>query len=102
MNVSMYLRYVVKKGYIRSPPACFPPLIQFIFPPLGALFHFLKQHPDIAAPQEETHFFDREENFKKGTDFYISMMPKSYSHQVTLEKVINVVANFVCNQTYWN
>ena len=70
-------------------PVCEHHLLwRLIFHHEGALFNSLKQHPGIVTPHRETHFFDREETFEKGIDFYKSQMPKSHPHEVTLEKVL--------------
>ncbi|XP_028657647.1 heparan sulfate glucosamine 3-O-sulfotransferase 1 [Erpetoichthys calabaricus] len=51
-----------------------------------ALIEMLSLHPDIVAAESEVHFFDWESNFEKGLYWYISQMPFSYPHQITVEK----------------
>lgn len=51
-----------------------------------ALLVFLKVHPDIRACSYEVHFFDRDENYSQGLEWYRQSMPKSFPHQLTIEK----------------
>ncbi|XP_041122680.1 heparan sulfate glucosamine 3-O-sulfotransferase 1-like [Polyodon spathula] len=51
-----------------------------------ALIEMLSLHPSIAAAESEVHFFDWEDNFAKGLQWYASQMPFSYPHQITVEK----------------
>lgn len=51
-----------------------------------ALIDMLKAHPNIVAATNEIHYFDRNENFAKGRDWYIQQMPVSQRHQITIEK----------------
>ena len=51
-----------------------------------ALINMLKTHPDIFAALGEVHFFDRDENFKKGMQWYIEQMPCTKKGQITIEK----------------
>uniref|UniRef100_W5MUP7 Sulfotransferase n=1 Tax=Lepisosteus oculatus TaxID=7918 RepID=W5MUP7_LEPOC len=51
-----------------------------------ALIEMLSLHPDITAAENEVHFFDWEDNFKKGFQWYVSQMPFSFPHQITVEK----------------
>lgn len=51
-----------------------------------ALLVFLKIHPDIKACPDEVHFFNREENYMLGLDWYRGRMPKSTAEQLTVEK----------------
>ncbi len=51
-----------------------------------ALINMLKCHPDIVAALEEIHFYDRDENFKRGVRWYVEQMPTSTEHQITIEK----------------
>ncbi|XP_042591963.1 LOW QUALITY PROTEIN: heparan sulfate (glucosamine) 3-O-sulfotransferase 3-like [Cyprinus carpio] len=50
----------------------------------GALFEFLRLHPDIRALGAEPHFFDR--HFARGLGWYRSMMPKALNGQIVMEK----------------
>ena len=52
----------------------------------GALIEFLDLHPDIVVLHKEAHFFDIEERYSKGLDYYRSRMPFSLPDQVTIEK----------------
>ncbi|MBN3277796.1 HS3S1 sulfotransferase, partial [Polyodon spathula] len=51
-----------------------------------ALIEMLSLHPSIAAAESEVHFFDLEDHFEKGFQWYASQMPFSYPHQITVEK----------------
>ncbi|KAH9490433.1 Heparan sulfate glucosamine 3-O-sulfotransferase 5 [Bulinus truncatus] len=51
-----------------------------------ALLEFLTIHPYIVTANSEVHFFDLDENFKKGFLWYKSHMPLSFSNQITIEK----------------
>ena len=52
-----------------------------------ALLTFLKAiHPDIVGPTAELHFFDTNEEYRRGLGYYRKQMPKSKSNQLTIEK----------------
>ena len=51
-----------------------------------ALIDMLCIHPDIASPRGEVHFFDRIENYNKGVEWYINLMPNTVVNQITIEK----------------
>uniref|UniRef100_A0A3P9K641 Sulfotransferase n=1 Tax=Oryzias latipes TaxID=8090 RepID=A0A3P9K641_ORYLA len=51
-----------------------------------ALLEMLDIHPDVAAAATEVHFFDWDENYAKGLEWYRDLMPYSYPHQITIEK----------------
>lgn len=51
-----------------------------------ALLEMLSLHPDIAAAESEVHFFDWEDHYRNGLQWYINQMPFSYPHQITVEK----------------
>ena len=51
-----------------------------------ALLEILKIHPSIRACGNEVHFFDRDENYKKGLEWYRQQMPSSLPGQITIEK----------------
>ena len=51
-----------------------------------ALIDMLKSHPDIVTAVSELHYFDRDENFQRGVQWYIDQMPLSSSRQTTIEK----------------
>lgn len=49
------------------------------------LYDILKQHPDVYVPSfKEPHFFDKEESYKKGMEWYLNQ----YFAQVQQEKAI--------------
>uniref|UniRef100_A0A8C6VKI6 Sulfotransferase n=1 Tax=Naja naja TaxID=35670 RepID=A0A8C6VKI6_NAJNA len=51
-----------------------------------ALLEMLSLHPQVAAAHSEIHFFNLEENYQKGLDWYCQQMPNSHSSQITVEK----------------
>lgn len=51
-----------------------------------ALLEMLDIHPEVAAAATEVHFFDWDENYVKGLEWYREQMPYSYPHQITVEK----------------
>lgn len=51
-----------------------------------ALLEILKIHPSIKACNSEVHFFDRDQNYKRGLQWYKSQMPASVPGQITIEK----------------
>ena len=51
-----------------------------------ALIDMLKSHPQVVSPRGEVHFFDRDEAFAKGVEWYIQKMPYSSPEQLTVEK----------------
>ncbi|XP_059214875.1 heparan sulfate (glucosamine) 3-O-sulfotransferase 1-like1 [Centropristis striata] len=51
-----------------------------------ALLEMLDIHPEVAAAATEVHFFDWDENYGKGFEWYRDLMPYSYPHQITVEK----------------
>lgn len=51
-----------------------------------ALLEFLNLHPDIKAVDHEMHFFDDDEKYSLGLEWYRQNMPLSLPNQITLEK----------------
>ncbi|XP_074847828.1 heparan sulfate glucosamine 3-O-sulfotransferase 1 [Carettochelys insculpta] len=51
-----------------------------------ALLEMLSLHPDIAAAESEVHFFDWEDHYGNGLQWYRNQMPFSYPNQITVEK----------------
>ena len=48
---------------------------------------FLSHHPLISTPSAyEVHFFDDNEEYAKGIEYYRSLMPRTQASQVTFEK----------------
>lgn len=43
-------------------------------------------HPMVQKASGEVHFFDRDENYALGLDWYRSKMPLSFKGQITIEK----------------
>lgn len=50
-----------------------------------ALLVILKIHPDIKACPKEVNFFNRDENYKQGLNWYRSQMPNSREDQLTVK-----------------
>lgn len=51
-----------------------------------ALLEMLFLHPQIQKAAGEVHFFDRDENYEKGLEWYRKKMPYSFKGQITIEK----------------
>jgi Sulfotransferase domain len=51
-----------------------------------ALLEMLNLHPRIQKASGEVHFFDRDDNYRRGLEFYRSKMPESTEQQITIEK----------------
>ena len=51
-----------------------------------ALLEFLSLHPNIRTADMEMHFFNNDENYEKGLDWYRKYMPYSYPNEITIEK----------------
>lgn len=51
-----------------------------------ALLEMLYLHPMVQKASGEVHFFDRDENYNKGLEWYRMQMPHSYPGQITIEK----------------
>ena len=51
-----------------------------------ALINSLSRHPSVRACSRELHFFDRQENYRLGLDWYKKQMPLSLRNQITVEK----------------
>ncbi|XP_007430052.1 heparan sulfate glucosamine 3-O-sulfotransferase 1-like [Python bivittatus] len=51
-----------------------------------ALLEMLGLHPQVVAAHSEIHFFNVEENYQKGLDWYCQQMPISHHTQITVEK----------------
>ncbi|XP_014485796.1 PREDICTED: heparan sulfate glucosamine 3-O-sulfotransferase 5 [Dinoponera quadriceps] len=51
-----------------------------------ALLEMLFLHPQIQKAAGEVHFFDRDDNYGKGLEWYRRKMPYSFKGQITIEK----------------
>ena len=51
-----------------------------------ALIEILKIHPGVRPSSREVHFFDRDENYDLGLDWYREQMPPSLPGEITMEK----------------
>ena len=51
-----------------------------------ALLEMLFLHPQIQKAAGEVHFFDRDDNYGKGLEWYRKKMPYSFKGQLTIEK----------------
>ena len=51
-----------------------------------ALLEMLFLHPQIQKAAGEVHFFDRDDNYGKGLEWYRRKMPYSFRGQITIEK----------------
>lgn len=50
------------------------------------LLDILARHPNVKACSREVHFFDRQENYKLGLDWYSSQMPLSLEADIAIER----------------
>ena len=50
------------------------------------LLAILARHPKVKACSREVHFFDRQENYKLGIDWYRSQMPLSLEADIVIER----------------
>ena len=57
-------------------------------PMKGAFQTFLAHHPHLHKPHrlDEVHFFDKDEEYEKGLDHYLKIMPNTFKKEVTYEK----------------
>ena len=51
-----------------------------------ALLDSLARHPSVRACSRELHFFDEQDNYKRGLEWYRNQMPKSLKNEITIEK----------------
>lgn len=51
-----------------------------------ALLEFIGLHPHVQVADQEVHFFDEDEKYNLGLEWYRKHMPYSYPEQVTIEK----------------
>ncbi|XP_062508278.1 heparan sulfate glucosamine 3-O-sulfotransferase 1-like [Corticium candelabrum] len=51
-----------------------------------ALLSMITLHPQVVSPGPEVHYFDRDENFRRGLGWYVSQMAPSRDGQLTGEK----------------
>lgn len=51
-----------------------------------ALLEMLYLHPRVQKAAGEVHFFDRDENYNLGLEWYRKKMPFSFRGQITIEK----------------
>uniref|UniRef100_A0A6J0SHU3 Sulfotransferase n=1 Tax=Pogona vitticeps TaxID=103695 RepID=A0A6J0SHU3_9SAUR len=59
-----------------------------------ALLEMLSLHPQVAAANSEVHFFNVEENYQKGLEWYSQQMPLSHPAQITVEKTPGYFSSF--------
>ena len=51
-----------------------------------ALLTFMNMHPQVQVAKNEVHFFDDDDNYAYGYDWYRKKMPFSFPGQITMEK----------------
>ncbi|XP_063216116.1 heparan sulfate glucosamine 3-O-sulfotransferase 5 [Bacillus rossius redtenbacheri] len=51
-----------------------------------ALLEMLALHPRVQKAAGEAHFFDRDDNYSRGLEWYRRKMPYSFGDQITIEK----------------
>lgn len=109
---------VIERRYLmrfHSPPRLNDTLIKwllFVFHPqcliIGvrkcgtrALLEMLNLHPRIQKAAGEVHFFDRDENYIKGLEWYRKKMPHSFRGQITIEKSPSYFVTPEVRRTDW-
>lgn len=66
-----------------------------------ALLEMLYLHPRVQKAAGEVHFFDRDENYNLGLEWYRKKMPFSFRGQITIEKSPSYfVMPEVCNEVW--
>ncbi|VDM24861.1 unnamed protein product [Toxocara canis] len=58
-----------------------------------ALLDALALHPQIRVARREVHFFNNNETYARGVEWYRAQMPHSYEGQVTIEKTPGYFTN---------
>lgn len=51
-----------------------------------ALIDFLATHPKVVKARGEAHFFDKEENLRRGINYYLSLLPPVPDGSILVEK----------------
>ena len=51
-----------------------------------ALINFIAAHPKVVKARAEAHFFDKEENLKRGINYYLSLLPPVPDGSILVEK----------------
>lgn len=51
-----------------------------------ALLEFLSVHPNIKIARHEVHFFNKDDRYNKGLEWYRQQMPFTYPDEITIEK----------------
>lgn len=51
-----------------------------------ALLSFLAKHPLVKSAGREMHFFDKNDSYSNGLEWYRQQMPESYENEITIEK----------------
>jgi hypothetical protein len=59
----------------------------------NSLLDIIATHPNVAACRKEINFFNQNENYEKGFEWYRSQMPYSNDKQITLEKTFNYLTS---------
>jgi hypothetical protein len=62
----------------------------------------LNLHPRIQKAAGEVHFFDRDENYIKGLEWYRKKMPHSFRGQTTIGKSTKTTYCFFFTHEYFN
>ena len=81
INTSQHIRY---KHTQRKLPTCL--IIGVRKGGTRALLEFLNLHPSIQAQRKEMHFFDDDDCYGYGLEWYRKKMPYSFPDQIVIEK----------------
>lgn len=65
------------------------------------LLNFLNIHPDIVAIYAESHFFDVDEKYIRGVEYYRETMPFLPPHQVTVENSAHYFITPTVSERIW-
>lgn len=76
VHLSMFLPFLLPQALIVGVRKC----------GTRALLEMLYLHPMVQKASGEVHFFDRDENYALGLEWYRSKMPLSFKGQITIEK----------------
>ncbi|XP_024130359.1 heparan sulfate (glucosamine) 3-O-sulfotransferase 1-like 2 [Oryzias melastigma] len=67
-----------------------------------ALLEMLNLHPQVEVAKAEVHFFNVEEHFRRGLDWYRAQMPFTLPGQLTLEKTPGYFASPLVPARVWD
>ncbi|XP_062399933.1 heparan sulfate (glucosamine) 3-O-sulfotransferase 1-like 2 [Sardina pilchardus] len=66
-----------------------------------ALLEMLNLHPDVEVAKAEVHYFNLDENYRRGLDWYRAQMPFTLPGQLTVEKTPGYFAAPLAPERAW-